>query len=368
MFRKVMILSFMLFARALLAQEEMPVIIDPPRVSMTAFTNWQEIQLIYTVRWLDGYRPLFDLAKPENMSFSPFELDPAKGYNLELRNQRKYKKENYVDLIYYLRHIGEKKGEMIIPEQTFFYVKEEAGKTLENLETKEFKTPGVKLRYDSVLIKDANDIMDQIDFGSFKRQENIFKGLMGGLAFMFSTVLFLLFRKPIVYAARKTGISKTAHLGVEIAAHEERLVPKEALKQFCNILDRLLVYVKTDSSSDKTEEAIGHLYNELRRLLLSSIPDLSEADTTKEVIAKIFKMEPSSRVNELLRLLSLNLQIYDDMLFTHKKTNVKFLEQEIKLLKYGANELRPVRIFRYKLHERKRELAEWLTKLFRRGK
>src|SRR3989338_7436682 len=88
------------------ARVENPVIVDQPLVLITVFTNWQEIQLTYTIRWLDGYEPLFDEAKPENMSFGEFELDPIRGHKLERRNRRKYKKENYEDLVYYLRYIN----------------------------------------------------------------------------------------------------------------------------------------------------------------------------------------------------------------------------------------------------------------------
>src|SRR3989338_772061 len=86
-----------------MGQEEMPVIVDPPRVSMTVFTNWQEIKLTYTIRWLDGYELLYEMSEPENMSFGEFELDPIKGHELERQNRRRYKKENYEDLVYYLR-------------------------------------------------------------------------------------------------------------------------------------------------------------------------------------------------------------------------------------------------------------------------
>ncbi len=370
MFKRLLILSFMLLARALLAQEEMPLIVDPPQVSMTAFTNWQEIQLTYTVRWLDGYRPLFDLAKPENMSFSPFELDPIKGYKLELLNQRKYKNENYVDLTYHLRHIGEKKGDIVISEQAFTYVREEPGKTLENLETKEFKAAGVQLRYDSVLTKNADDIMDRIDFGSFKKQVNLLNYLMATLALMFAATICLLFRKPAVHKSRKNNKSATAPLliGMETEEQEERLMPKETLERFQKFLNELSVCIKTEPNQVKTKDPIRNLYNQLRQLLFAYNPDLAKCDAPERIRVKIFSMKPDDRLRHLLRLLSLKLQTYYNLLFVQEEIEIQFLEKEVESLKYMLNEMRFSRIFRYNLLGRKQKISKWFMKLLWRTK
>ena len=312
--KKMLILLCVLFARSLLAQEEMPVIVDQPQTAETVFTNWKPIELIYTVRWLDGYEILWDNAEPENMSFGQFQLDPVRGYKLEKRNQRKYKEENYVDLVYHLRHVGEKKGDAPIPEQIFYYVKTEPGKSLANLERREVKVAGRLLRYDSTLPKDATDIMDQIDFGSYKQEGYLWKGLAVGLVMIYGATLYFVFRKPSAIAARKLKQLQTKITDRESGDSEERLIPKEALKVFDNQLASLQVALTSNSVGIR--QASATTYNEIHRLLLSLEPEFSSSDSISEMRAKLGRL-PKNRFRQLLVDFLNRMEIYDRNLYGH---------------------------------------------------
>src|SRR3989344_6628559 len=53
-----------------------PFRVEGPRISRTAFTNWDKIELVYTLGYYDGYEPMYEDLRPDNMHFSPLEMDP----------------------------------------------------------------------------------------------------------------------------------------------------------------------------------------------------------------------------------------------------------------------------------------------------
>ncbi|MBI2669930.1 MAG: hypothetical protein HYX20_02215 [Candidatus Yanofskybacteria bacterium] len=348
-----------------MAQEEMPVIIDQPISNRTVFTNWEEIKLTYTVRWLDGYKPLFEMAEPEDMSFGDhFELDPVKGRKLIKINERKYKKENYADLVYYLRYIDEKKGEVEISEQTFHYIKQEPGRSDEGAEAKEVKAPGIILRYDSVLTKGADDIMDRVDFGSFRGQENLWKGLIGGLALLTSMILFWLFRKPAIYAARKTGKTKTT--GQAIHEQEEQLAPKYARIFLSNKLFWLQAGLAENSDNQILRETRAAICNELRKFFLLYIPDLRRGEFTYEEIKGKISLISEERGRELLVILTNWLEYHENIL--HHEENKSGLTNEIITMRKYVDDLDDWKIWLFNKQRGWQKLAAWFTKLPRRAR
>lgn len=328
MSRKLMLLLCVLFARSLLAQEEIPFFVDPPKPSTTVCTDWQEVDLIYTLHWLDGYRPQYESVKPENMSFSPFELDPLRGYKLEKQNKRKYKKENYIDLVYHIRCMAEKKGEIPIPEQIFKYVKEGPGGFIENSEEKDFKTPGIMLRYDSVLTKDADDIIDTIDFGSFKKQEHIWKGLSAIPVVLFVVISFILFRKHTILVSAKAKKLMAKKTGQNRTDYQERLIPKEALKVFQKNLNKLLIKTLLIPSPDPPLELLAQLHEELHQLLASYVPEILDSDTPRQIESKIMNMEPGD-LRDNLHVLNDCLIGYDNLLYDKGPVTFTSLSQWI---------------------------------------
>ncbi len=302
-------LSFAGLELAVNAQEEYPVIVRAPSVSVTVFTNWQRIKLTYTVGYMDGYQVLLDGpqgVQPESMSFG-LELDPEKGTKLEVTNRRKFKDENYFDLVYYLRYIDEKKGDLIIPEQAFRYVKEEPGKPLEGREVYTFKSPPTILRYDSVLTKGADDIIDTIDFGSFQKEERFWKNTVAIQIAFTLWLLFLLFRQPAKF--RAVGLKSKDGKAVDESDDqaEQRLMPREALKLFMLKLQE--------------KKGLNHakLANGLKQLLIAYVPEILNSDTPKEIQAKILAMEYVREKTALYKLMNelvyLNSALYQQTSF-----------------------------------------------------
>ncbi len=300
-----LLLSFISLELKVLAQDEYPVIVRAPSVSVTVFTNWWRVKLTYTVGYMDGYQVLLDGsqgAQPQNMSFG-LELDPEKGTKLEIVNRRKFKDENYFDLVYYLRYINEKKGDLSIPEQVFYYVKEEVGKPLEGLEVQNTKSPPAVLRYDSVLTKGANDIIDVIDFGSFKQKEKSWKFSMTVPIVVTVLVFFLLFFSPARTRTRAVAVNLKNGKPVDEAEllEKQRLVPKEAIAAFLESFEKRESLIA--GNSNITPEATrAQMANDLKELLAAYVPEVINSDTPKEIQNKILVMEDVPEKNKLSEL------------------------------------------------------------------
>lgn len=323
------------------------LIVDEPRVSMTVFTNWQVIEVTYTLHWLDGYSPRFDLVEPEVMSFSPFELDPIRGHKQVKLNERKYKQENYVDLVYYLRHVGETKGEMPIPEQIFKYTKDVAGQSSEGQELREHKVPPLPLRYDSVLTKDANDIMDPIDFGSFKEQSQFWLKLIVVPAVLFCAILFLLFRKPTVSRKTKKALkAKMLHVvGAPVDDGEVRLEPAAALKHLDEQLAKFYNQIKDQDSEEFSlvrTQVRGMVCNEMRQFFFCYIPDLLPGEfPVEEIQGKILQL-PNKKSQEVLHFLTILLADHEHLL--GKQQDRTGLASEIDAMRMHLGDLKSWRI------------------------
>ncbi len=308
-----------------LAQDEYPVIVSAPQVSVSVFTNWQLIKLTYTIGYLDGYQPNFEEARPENMSFG-LEIDQEKGSQLLRLNKRRYKNENYEDLVYYVRHIGEKKGEITIPEQIFRYIKEEPGQSAEGQLVHEAKAPATVLRYDSVLTKEANDIMDVIDFGSFQKQEKIWRVAYLGLVVLSGLVIFFIFYRPAV--ARKMTVRPKNTSGKVLESNPEKLsallLPKQALQKFIQdfqsrqTLVVSLPAISTEIRPTLDQEERARLANGLKELLGIYIPTILDSDTPEEISLKIKDVPDDHRYKNPLVALGKQL-VYLDGLFYGQK-------------------------------------------------
>lgn len=344
-------LSLMGSVETLSAQEAFPVLVMSARSSVTVFTNWQLIELTYTIGYLDGYALLYDGPRgisPQSMSFG-LELDPDLGVKLIRRHQRRYKNENYVDLVYYVRHIGEQKGDIVIPEQIFYYYKEEPGQPREGQEVYETKSLPIRLRYDSVLTKDANDIMDRIDFGSFERQEQLWKRLALGLILTMLFALFWLFRKPVlVHGPSRSMLQLTDRRSPERLV-EEPLLSQEALRVFTQTVK--------ESQHDPAEDRVvqARLANGLRELLAAFVPDILPSDTPEEIRKKI--LNPSSGIGlespSLLwlanMLIALDGVLYGRFLPAARETNIRLLLELLEDLRQIGSRWYKPRLFFVKL-------------------
>ncbi|MDP3731144.1 MAG: hypothetical protein Q8R34_01470 [bacterium] len=328
--------------RAGLAQEPSPMIVDQPRLSKTVFTNWDPIEVIFTVRYLDGYEP--DMERIKSLSFPPFELDSEVKENPKIVRKQKYREENYFDIVYSLRMIAEKKGEVVLPAQKFYYIKLEPGKPREELEVKEFETKEVQLRYDHVLTSKADDIIDRIDFGDFGWQAWFWKGLaLAG--FILSALLcwVIALRYHPVLKNKKESLAESSE-NVGPVSSEQVLTSKEARKSLLKALDALEIdeeefksLIKIDSPKRRQKEA--DLCNALRTFLLSHVDILTNADTAKEMLLKISSLDRSFR-NDSYFYFASRLGVYEKGLYKAEPLYfwkyLEYLEYEVS---YSRQEL-----------------------------
>jgi len=266
------------------AQELSPFIVDGPRFSRTAFTNWDRIDLTYTLRWAEGYEPMYDDMKPENMDFSPLMIDtksdPSK---LELLNQRSYKREfreYYIEVVYHLRYAAEKKGEITIAPQVFRYRKIQAGKDKDSMEVLSFKTEKFNLPYYPTLTEDAFDIKDTIDFGSFSGQANgWYWGSIGSFVLLSSLALFLIFRKSILVVDTISAEAKTAGISV--------ITSQDHLAELAKAGQKLVRACRDDAGSNEFYNAVVGFNSAIRSVLEIYVPGVTDASTSPEIQASI---------------------------------------------------------------------------------
>ncbi|GEM_PF-4309690 len=249
-----------------------------PRIFRTAFTNWDRIDLIYTLRWADGYEPIYEDIKPDNMNFSPLELD--EGFETgkpELSNRREYTrefKEHYVDVTYHLRYAGEKKGEITISPQIFRYRKIQAGKA--DFETLSFKTEKFTLKYDTTLTPDASDIKDMINFGSFSGLALLWHGGAVGTFLVLSLLAaFLIFRRPLLVVDISDPKKKSAG---------PRNMPVDHLRELKKASQKLAkICSGKDLKSGDFYEGVVNLNSALRSVLQLYVPGVTWASTSPEI-------------------------------------------------------------------------------------
>lgn len=322
------------------SQDEYPVVVGIPKTSVTVFTNYQLIELTYTVGYLDGYQPLFE----QSLKMSPktkLEIDSSRGSQPARHHKRKYKNENYEDLTYYLRYIGEKKEDISIPEQIFHYVKTPSGQTVKGQDIYDVKAPGVALRYDSVLTKEADDIMDVVDFGSFKELESNWKMAAVFLNLLVGAAILLLFCRPAVIGrmALPLKVKKGAKVAVGQTGAEERLAPKEALEFFLKRMKTIfVVYADYRDETSASGRARVQLAKELRRLITAYALNILDSDTPKEIHAKVIKMEGAARVKNALVPLAAQLVYLD--LALYGQATLRNVSRDAKILLDLGNDLK----------------------------
>lgn len=270
-------------------QEVSPFIVEGPAISRTSFTNWERIELTYTVRYLNGYKPALESMKTGSMNFGVLEPDPAFGDELEVRNQRSLGEEHYFDIVYHLRYIAEKKDEIIIPGQKFPYLQLSAGKNEAELIAKYFVTAEFKLAYRTVLTSDADDIKDQIDFGSFTASAWHWK-LSAGIVLVGGLFLaaVLVFRKPVLVMAEEGAAS-----GEDVTSPVAATDPLELLR----LLEEKVAKAKEQIRGENPDwagirSALGAICDDLRAILLVMVPGVSSGTINGDVAVAAAKMQP----------------------------------------------------------------------------
>ncbi len=327
-------------------QEVAAFIVEGPRISRTAFTNWENIELTYIVRYMKGYEPLLDDMKPRNMVFGPLELDPEFADNIDVRNKRSSGNESYFDVVYHLRYIKEKKEELEIPGQKFSYIELQAGKERTELPAKHFETQKFLLAYRTVLTRDADDIKDPIDFGSFSGPALRWKVASGVVLFFGLIFSLLIFRKPVV----------VVHIG---AAHMEGTVLASQIKLedvYRNLENGVRKIQGMSASDPAIRSELGAVCNNARLLIRLYMPHIGAGATNAEIASKLKEIQVPW-VAERLIALATCLKTSEDFLY-HSHSEAETVA--IPILAFGnfwmvVQELHPYRVHLHTLWFRVKE-------------
>ena len=298
----VLFLVLTIFAPVRLSGQEvfLPLLVEGPRISRTAFTNWESIELTYTVRWADGYEPIRTELKPQAMSFGILELDPEFAEESDIRNERRSDKdkENYFDITYHLRYMGDEKGEMDIPGQKFAY-----RELLPNgSEAQHFTTQGFKLAYGTVLTSDAEEIKEEFDLGSYQTKAMLWKvsagiiiliGIVGGLALVFFRPV------PAPLAQSQTDAA------TPVAVAGRKIDPAAMVLE----LEQNVIWLRTrilNRDLEKAKSALGAVCNGLKDVIRFYVPAIGPSVDTSEMAPLIlavphqWERERFSRAHEAL--------------------------------------------------------------------
>ncbi len=331
--------ALVIFAPVHLSGQEviLPLIVEGPRQSKTAFTNQEPIELTYTVRWMDGYEPMRDLLKPHAMDFGALELDPEFADKLDIRNERKFEKENYFDITYHLRYMSEKKEEMVVPGQKFAYRDLlSSGSAVHYFSTQEFK-----LAYGTVLTSDAEDIKEEIDLGSYQKAAMLWK-VSAGIIFLIGIIgsFVLVFFRPVM-----------APLAASVMGENTPQIGDKALD---------LAEVISGLETNITFGHIGLVCNGLSDIIRVYAPGIKPGMTSKDMAIPILSIPHEWERNRLLRCHAALCDIEDDLFVGGDDTNGK-VKYHMSHLAATVRELRPWSVY---WHRRISNLKGRLAKPF----
>ena len=327
------------------AQEYSPVRAELSRVSRTSFTNWEMIELTYAVGYLDGYEVIKNDIMPQAMNFGALELDPEFADKLDIRNTRKFGKENFFDVVYHLRYLAEKKGDVIVPGQRFAYRELKPGST----SAEYFPTPEFKLTYRTVLTDDASDIKDGIDLGSYQKPAAAWKisavavftvGVLSGL--------FLIFFRPVV-----VPLSPSAIRAKELAAGGQIVDPDILVRNLEADIAKLLVSLSSQSVADPAaiKRELGSVCNGLKDVIRYYVPAIGPGTFSAQMAAGILAL-PSFWERQRLLAAHSGLVYMENILFRFSEADSpswEMLKPRVERLAPIAKDLRPARVYWHRL-------------------
>ena len=340
----VLFLALTIFAPARLSGQEvfLPLLVEGPRISRTAFTNWESIELSYTVRWADGYEPILAELKPQAMSFGILELDPEFSEESDIRNKRRsdVDKENYFDITYHLRYMGEKKGEISIAGPKFAY---------RDLLSKEsavqyFPTQEFKLAYGTVLTSDADDIKEEFDLGSYQNKAMLWK-VSAGIIILVGIIgsFVLVFFKPV-----------PVPLAAGVAGANAPQVTDKAI-DLAQVISGLEVNIAKGN--------IGAVCNGLADVIRAYAPGIKQGMTSKDMTTSILSIPHEWERKRLLRVHAALCNIEDHLFVGGDDANGK-VKYRMTHLAATVHELRPWSVYWHRrLFNLKQKLAKPLSPL-----
>lgn len=341
---RILFSALAVFAPVLLSGQDvfLPLMVEGPRISRTAFTNWERIELTYTVRWADGYEPIWDDLKPRAMSFGILELDPEFAEESDIRNERKFEKENFVDIVYRLRYMGEKKGEIPIAGPKFAYRLAQSGDS----QVLYFATPGFILSYGTVLTTDAEDIKEEFDLGSYQGKAMLWKVLAGitilvGVIGSFVLVFFRPVPAPLALDAAGTSVPRIIEKKVDLAK------------------------VISELEANIAKGNVGAVCNGLSDLVRAYVPGIKPGMTSKDMTAPVLSIPHEWERNRLIRVHVALHDIEDNLFGGGDAVNGK-VKYHMAHLAATVRELRPWSVYWHRrLFDLKGKLAKPFSSLKR---
>lgn len=340
----ILFLILAIFAPARLSGQEVfvPLMVEGPRISRTAFTNWELIELTYTVRWMDGYQPMRDQIEPQDMNFGILELDPEFAEKADIKNERKFEKENYFDITYHLRYMGEKKGEIVVPGQKFAYRDLMASESA----VQYFPTQEFKLAYRTVLTSDAEEIKEEFDLGSYQTKAMFWK-VSAGITVLFGIIgsFVLVFFKPV-----------PAPLSTSVAGASASQTADKAID---------LAKVVSGLESDIATGNVGAVCNGLSDVIRAYAPGIRAGMTSKDMTTPILSIPNEWERGLLIRVHEALREIEHDLFVGGDDVNGK-IKHHMTHLAATVRELRPWSVYWHRrLFDLKGRLARPFTSLKR---
>ena len=324
--------------------EILAVRVEGPRISRTAFTNWETIELTYNVGYMDGYEPVWDDLKPGAMSFGVLELDPDFSKESDIRNKRKFGKENYFDIVYHLRYMADEKKELTIPGQRFSYRQIQSG----NSEVRYDTTKEFKLVYNTVLTSDADDIKEEYDQGYY-RNKAVGRKILGAVVVLLGLIggFVILFSRLVPMALPKTS--------------GDQKVPEAPFKvsDLTSVLASLRINI--------VEKNMELVCNGLHDVIRLYVPEIGPGVFSKDMTAFILVVPHEWERERLLRL-GHTVQIIEDYLYSDRKGP----EPDLTNLAATLEELRPDTVYKrrhvFNLKHRLMKLLSSPNRIIRRRK
>jgi len=255
------------------------------------------------------------------MNFGILEFDPEFAEEVDIKNERKFEKENYFDITYHLRYMSEKKGEIVVPGQKFAYRDLLASESA----VQYFPTQEFILAYNTVLTKDAEEIKEEFDLGSYQNKAMFWKVSAGiiiliGIIGSFALVFFRPVPAPLAASAAGASVPQIADAIID--------------------LTKVISGLETNIAKGN----IGAVCNGLSDVIRAYAPSINPGMTSKDMTTSVLAIPHEWERNRLLRVHAALCDIEDDLFIGGDDINDK-VKYHMSYLVATVRELRPWSVY-----------------------
>jgi hypothetical protein len=202
------------------------------------------------------------------------------------------------DFVYRLRIVAQKKGPVVLPSITFYWLVRDIGQDLEDVPVRQAVTQPLQFRYVSTITDDdVLELRDEIELGSFAGRAALFRTI-GWIVAPLPLAIWLIAAGLALRRPRKAAIKRP----VPAEAEPELVLPESpTLRQARRHLRSQLRALGNGASphgADATADAAVTLA--LREYLTAELPALNPGDTARDIRRHVqTKVAPGSRKNTL---------------------------------------------------------------------